>query len=808
MRIIKERRLKLSKKQFKQDFEERLTSKFATDLTKAGYQEIYDALASVVKHYYANIWVADNQYKDETGKKQAYYFSIEFLPGKMLKSNLLNLGILNTVREGLNDFGIELDEVAKIEPDMAIGNGGLGRLASCFMDSLASTGLPGNGNGIRYRYGLFKQKIVDGYQVELPDSWLNNGNPWEVRRADKAVEVTFGGEVWLEDDGKGNLIPHYKDQERVLAVPYDTPMVGFENTTVNNMCLWRSEVPEELDPKFQNLDYMRQTSMLSAELYPDDSNYDGRLLRLKQEYFFVSAGLQRILHHYKGTQKKDIRKIGDYIAVHINDTHPALCVPEFMRLLVDEYGVGWNRAWDTTLKVMSYTNHTILSEALEKWPEEMIKQLLPRIYQIIVEIDRRRTAELLPKVGATLVHNTRIIKDGQIHMANLSIIGSHSTNGVAKLHSDLLKDVELHDFYEIYPERFNNKTNGIADRRWIQIANERLSGIIDETIGKSWRHDLDELKLMKNFKNDEKTLEQLQKAKFDDKLRLAALIKEQNGITVNPDAIFDVQVKRLHAYKRQLLNALHILKLYFDLKDNPELDMVPRVFIFGAKAAPSYHYAKSIIKVINEIANMINNDQTIKDKLKVVFMENYNVSLAEVIIPAANVGEQISLASKEASGTSNMKFMLNGALTIGTLDGANIEIFEAAGDGNNFVFGLTKDEVYEYYRNGNYNARDIYEQNPVVNRILNALIDGTVPNIKSEGREIFDSLTVYNDEYFVLRDFNDYVRAQAELEKLYRDQKAWTQASLMNIANVGRFSSDRTVREYADDIWYIKAKKE
>ena len=599
-----------------------------------------------------------------------------------------------------------------------------------------------------------------------------------------------------------------QDQERVLAVPYDTPMVGFENTTVNNMCLWRSEVPEELDPKFQNLDYMRQTSMLSAELYPDDSNYDGRLLRLKQEYFFVSAGLQRILHHYKGTQKKDIRKIGDYIAVHINDTHPALCVPEFMRLLVDEYGVGWNRAWDTTLKVMSYTNHTILSEALEKWPEEMIKQLLPRIYQIIVEIDRRRTAELLPKVGATLVHNTRIIKDGQIHMANLSIIGSHSTNGVAKLHSDLLKDVELHDFYEIYPERFNNKTNGIADRRWIQIANERLSGIIDETIGKSWRHDLDELKLLKNFNNDEKTLEQLQKAKFDDKLRLAAVIKEQKGITVNPDAIFDVQVKRLHAYKRQLLNALHILKLYFDLKDNPELDRIPRVFIFGAKAAPSYHYAKSIIKVINEIANMINNDQTIKDKLKVVFMENYNVSLAEVIIPAANVGEQISLASKEASGTSNMKFMLNGALTIGTLDGANIEIFEAAGDGNNFVFGLTKDEVYEYYRNGNYNARDIYEQNPVVNRILNALIDGTVPNIKSEGREIFDSLTVYNDEYFVLRDFNDYVRAQAELEKLYRDQKAWTQASLMNIANVGRFSSDRTVREYADDIWYIKAKKE
>lgn len=799
--------MKLSKKQFKQDFEERLTSKFATDITKAGNQETYATLASVVKHYYTKIWVDDNEYKDETGKKQAYYFSIEFLPGKMLKSNLLNLGILDTVREGLSELGINLDEVADVEPDMAIGNGGLGRLASCFMDSLASTGLPANGNGIRYRYGLFKQKIVDGYQVELPDSWLNNGNPWEVRRADKAVEVNFGGEVWLEDDGKGNLLPHYKNQERVLAIPYDTPMIGFENTTVNNMCLWRSEVPQDLDPRFQNLEYMRQTSMLSAELYPDDSNYDGRLLRLKQEYFFVSAGLQRILRHYKTTHKKDIRKIHEHIAVHINDTHPALCVPEFMRLLVDEHGVPWEQAWNMTVKVMSYTNHTILSEALEKWPEDMVKTLLPRIYQIIIEIDRRRTADLMPKVGATLVHNTRIVKDGQIHMANLSIIGSHSTNGVAKLHSDLLKDVELHDFYEIYPERFNNKTNGIADRRWIQISNERLSGVLDETIGKSWRHDLNELKLLKNFKNDESVLECLQAAKFDDKLRLAALIKERNGIEVNPEAIFDVQVKRLHAYKRQLLNVLHILKLYFDIKDNPKIDIVPRVFIFGAKAAPGYHYAKSIIKAINEIASMINNDTDVDGRIKVIFMENYNVSLAELIIPAANVGEQISLASKEASGTSNMKFMLNGALTIGTLDGANIEIFEAAGDGNNFVFGLTKDEVYEYYRNGNYNARDIYEQNPVVHRILNAFVDGTIPNIHSEGQEIFDSLTVYNDEYFVLRDFNDYVRAQKKLETLYRDQKAWTKASLMNIANVGRFSSDRTVREYADDIWHINAKR-
>ncbi|MQW22447.1 MULTISPECIES: glycogen/starch/alpha-glucan phosphorylase [unclassified Lactococcus] len=799
--------MKLTKKQFKQDFEKRLTTKFATDVEKAGPIETFAAVASVVKAYYSTIWQDDNEYKDESKKKQAYYFSIEFLPGKMLKSNLLNLGIMDTVREGLSDLGIDLDTIAEMEPDMAIGNGGLGRLGSCFLDSAASTGIPLNGNGIRYSYGLFKQKIVDGYQVELPDSWLDNGNPWEVRRSDKAFEVRFGGEVWLEEDGKGNLTPRYRNQERVLAVPYDTPMVGFENTTVNNMCLWRSEVPKDLDLRFQNLDYMRQTAMLSAELYPDDSNYDGRLLRLKQEYFFVSAGLQRLIKHFENVNKVPITHIADFISVHINDTHPALCVPEFMRILVDEYGIGWERAWNITVKVMSYTNHTILSEALEKWPEDMVKTLLPRIYQIILEIDRRRTAELLPKVGAKLVHSTRIVKDGQIHMANLSIIGSHSTNGVAKLHSDLLKDVELHDFYLIYPERFNNKTNGIADRRWSQISNERLSTVLDETIGKTWRHNLNELKLLEAYKNDENTLERLQAAKFDNKLRLAAYIKEHNGITVNPDAIFDVQVKRLHAYKRQLLNVLHILKLYFDLKDQPELDVVPRVFIFGAKAAPGYHYAKSIIKAINEIANLINSDKEIGDKLKVVFMENYNVSKAEIIIPAANVGEQISLASKEASGTSNMKFMLNGALTIGTLDGANIEIFEAAGKGNYFKFGLNKDEVYDYYKNGNYNARDIYEQNPVVHRILDAFIDGTIPNITAEGPEIFDSLTTYNDEYFVLRDFNDYVRAQKDLEKLYKNRTAWTKASLMNIANVGKFSSDRTIREYADDIWHIHEKK-
>ncbi|QPS70280.1 glycogen/starch/alpha-glucan phosphorylase [Lactococcus garvieae] len=799
--------MKLSKTQFRRDFEQKLTSEFATDLDKAGITETFSALSAVVKQYYTQVWQADNQYKDETHTKQVYYFSIEFLPGKMLKSNLLNLGILSTVREALQELGIDLEKVAEIEPDMAIGNGGLGRLASCFMDSAASTGLSVNGNGIRYRYGLFKQKIIDGYQVELPDSWLNNVNPWEVRRADKAFEVTFGGETWLEEKADGSLVPRYRNQERVLAVPYDTAMVGFENTRVNNMCLWHSEVPQDLDAKFQNLEYMRQTSMLSAELYPDDSNYDGRLLRLKQEYFFVSAGLQRILHHYKVNNRGPITDIAEYIAVHINDTHPALCVPEFMRLLMDENAVSWDEAWDITVKVMSYTNHTLLSEALEKWPEEMIQTLLPRIYQIINEIDRRRTEELLPLVGARLVHHTRIVKDGQIHMANLAIIGSHSTNGVAKLHSDLLKDVELHDFYQLYPERFNNKTNGIADRRWIQISNERLSKLIDEKIGQEWRHDLMKLEALKAFVDDEELLDQLAAVKLENKKDLATLIAEKNGIKVNPEAIFDVQVKRLHAYKRQLLNVLHILKLYFDIKDQPNLKMVPRVFIFGAKAAPGYHYAKAIIKIINEIAVMINKDPEVKDRLKVVFMENYNVSLAENIIPAADVGEQISLASKEASGTSNMKFMLNGALTMATLDGANIEIKDACGDENIFIFGLTKDEVYEYYKNRNYNARDIYEQNPVVHRILNAFIDGTIPNITNEGPEIFDSLTAFNDEYFLLRDFNDYVRAQKELETLYKDSRAWSRASLMNIATSGIFSSDRTVGQYAEEIWFIEPKK-
>ncbi|GAB2026416.1 glycogen/starch/alpha-glucan phosphorylase [Lactovum odontotermitis] len=794
--------MELTKAKFIEDFEKSLTRNCAKTPKNASSEEEYMALARVVKEYYSEIWVKDNEYKDTSGTKQAYYFSIEFMPGRMLKSNLLNLGILDTVRSALDDLDINLDEISTNEQDMAIGNGGLGRLASCFMDSLASTGLPGNGNGIRYKYGLFKQRIIDGYQVELPDVWLKDGNPWEVRRFDKTVEVKFGGNVWMEDLGHGRYKPHFENQETILAVPYDTAMVGYENETVNNLCLWRAELPVDADTTHLSLDYMHDVDTLSAVLYPDDSNYAGRLLRLKQEYFFVSAGLQRIVNHFINLDLP-LSRISEHIAVHINDTHPALCVAEFMRILMDEHEISWESAWQLTVKVMSYTNHTIMAEAMEKWPEDMMSTLLPRIYQIIAEIDSRFVKEYTPKVGPSLVHNTRIIKDGMVNMAHLSIIGSHSTNGVAKIHSELLKDVVLHDFYVIFPERFNNKTNGIAERRWLQIANEDLSAMIDETIGKTWRKNLNDLTVLKAFQDDDEVLNKLEAVKLKDKERLAKFILEKNGVEVNPNAIFDVQVKRLHAYKRQLLNLLHILKLYFDIKDGKSDDMIPRVFIFGAKAAPSYQYAKVIIKAINEVANMINSDTEIDDKIKVVFLENYNVSLAEEIIPGANVGEQISLASTEASGTSNMKFMLNGALTMGTLDGANIEIKDAVGDDNIFIFGMDKDEVLDYQANGNYRSTEIYETNPVLRRVLNAFIDGTIPNIDNEGREIFDSLTTYNDEYFVLRDFDSYVDAQKRLETYYRDRHAWNKSCLLNIANAARFSSDRTVREYAENIWQI-----
>ncbi|MBO0457241.1 glycogen/starch/alpha-glucan phosphorylase [Enterococcus hulanensis] len=793
----------MNKTEFKQSFSRRLAEKFAMSVTDASPNELYQTLGSLMTSAYSQNW--QQTWKDyrEAEQKQTYYFSIEFLPGKMLKSNLLNMGWLDMVTEGLTELGINLEDLAEVEPDMALGNGGLGRLASCFMDSIASMGLPGNGNGIRYKYGLFKQRFVDNYQVELPDEWLQNGNLWEVRKESKAVDVRIGGDVYMSHDEFGNLKPNYHGGMLLRAVPYDTGMVGYQNGTVNTMRLWSVEISPEEEERYRSIEDRRAVEDMTSVLYPDDSNEAGRKLRLSQEYFFVSAGVQSILRYYKQL-KKPIDDINQYVAIHINDTHPAMCVAEFMRLLVDEEEMGWERAWNLTQEVMSYTNHTIMAEALEKWSINMMRSVCPRIYQIIEEIDRRFVEEMTGVHDFDLIQRTRIIQNDQVHMAHLAIIGSHSTNGVAKLHSDLLKSVVLHDFYLIYPARFNNKTNGIAMRRWTQLANPAMSKVLDETIGNSWRKQPSDLRLLLNYEDDDQVLAMLTEAKLENKKRLAAYIQDRYGIEVNPQAIFDVQIKRLHAYKRQLLNLLHIIKLYLDLKENPDLPIEPRVFIFGAKAAPSYHYAKSIIKVINETADLINQDTTINDKLKVVFLENYNVSLAERIIPAADVSEQISLASKEASGTSNMKLMLNGAVTIATLDGANVEIRDTVGDENIAIFGLTESEVYQYYENKNYSSTDIYRENAVIHKVVKTLIDGTIPNIIAEGQEIFDSLIKYNDEFFVLRDFEDYCLAQESINQAYQDKRRWQQISLRNIANAGRFSSDNTVQRYADDIWQIE----
>jgi len=793
----------MNKTEFKQSFSRRLAEKFAMSVTDASPNELYQTLGSLMTSAYSQNW--QQTWKDyrEAEQKQTYYFSIEFLPGKMLKSNLLNMGWLDMVTEGLIELGINIEDLAEVEPDMALGNGGLGRLASCFMDSIASMGLPGNGNGIRYKYGLFKQRFVDNYQVELPDEWLQNGNLWEVRKESKAVDVRIGGDVYMSHDEFGNLKPTYQGGMMLRAVPYDTGMVGYQNGIVNTMRLWSVEISPEEEDRYRSIEDRRAVEDMTSVLYPDDSNEAGRKLRLSQEYFFVSAGVQSILRYYKQL-KKPIDEINQYVAIHINDTHPAMCVAEFMRLLVDEEEMGWERAWNLTQEVMSYTNHTIMAEALEKWSIDMMKSVCPRIYQIIEEIDRRFVEEMTGVHDFDLIQRTRIIQNDQVHMAHLAIIGSHSTNGVAKLHSDLLKSVVLHDFYLIYPARFNNKTNGIAMRRWTQLANPAMSKVLAETIGNSWRKQPSDLRLLLNYEDDDQVLAMLTEAKLENKKRLATYIQDHCGIEVNPQAIFDVQIKRLHAYKRQLLNLLHIIKLYLDLKENPDLPIEPRVFIFGAKAAPSYHYAKSIIKVINETADLINQDTTINDKLKVVFLENYNVSLAERIIPAADVSEQISLASKEASGTSNMKLMLNGAVTIATLDGANVEIRDAVGDENIAIFGLTESEVYQYYENKNYSSTDIYRENAAIHKVVKTLIDGTIPNIIAEGQEIFDSLIKYNDEFFVLRDFEDYCLAQESINQAYQDKRRWQQISLRNIANAGRFSSDNTVQRYADDIWQIE----
>jgi len=801
-----------NKERFKEAFLEKLQTMHGKSLAEASIMDQYTALGSMMREYISKKWVRTNNEYLEKGAKQVYYFSLEFLIGKLLGSNLLNLGVREVCEEGLKELGISLNDLEDQESDAGLGNGGLGRLAACFLDSLASLNLPGHGYGIRYKYGFFEQRIIDGYQVELPDNWLKEGNVWEIRKADKAVEVKFGGNVRVETvNGKTVFI--HENYEPVLAVPYDTPIIGYKNNTVNTLRLWSAEVAKkDFDfSSFNHGDYLKaveykySTEAISQVLYPDDNHYKGRELRLKQQYFFVSAGLQSIVRQYKKTGSS-LEDFADKVAIHINDTHPVLAIPELMRILIDEEGMGWDDAWKITINSISYTNHTILAEALEKWPIDMFKSLLPRIYMIVHEINERFCRELWNQYPGDWdrIGKMAVVADGYVKMAHLAIAGSHSVNGVAKLHTEILKKKEMSDFYDFFPYKFNNKTNGVTHRRWLLKANPNLAKIITDTIGPGWIKHPTDLTGLLNYATDPAFQEQIAKVKLQNKIALAKLIKEKNLIDVDINSIFDVQVKRLHAYKRQLLNVLHIMDLYNRLRANPDLDITPRTFIFGAKAAPSYYQAKATIKLINTLAAKINNDKSIKDKVKVVFLENYRVSLAEMIFPAADVSEQISTASKEASGTGNMKFMLNGAITLGTLDGANIEIRDEVGEDNIFIFGLTADEVLNYYRFGGYSSWDVYHNDPRIKMVVDQLINGFFPVAGDEFRTIYGSLLHNNDEFFVLKDFASYADAQVRVDKAYRDKNRWLTTSIINIAHSGRFSTDRTVSEYAAGIWKLK----
>ena len=802
--------VKLNKNKFKQSFETKMYSLYAQSIKDATDEQLLNVLCSVIKDIISKKWV-DNKLDSQ---KEVYYFSIEFLLGRQLKSNLLNLGIEDVVRTGLKELNIDLDNLINAESDPALGNGGLGRLAACFLDSMASLDISGHGYGIRYKYGLFEQKFINGYQVEVPDNWLTQGGyVWETVRPNKAIVVKFEGNVNLVDKN-GRLEVNHTDYIPVMAMPYDIPIIGYRNNSINTLRLFKSEVlsrdfgPLTIHAKnsygsYEDaLKYKYYAEEISQVLYPNDSNYAGRLLRLKQEYFFVSAGIQDIIRKYK-KNKLDIKKLNEKVAIHINDTHPTLCIPELMRILLDEEGLSWDEAWNITINTVSYTNHTIMTEAMERWPKEMLKTLLPRIYMIIEEIDRRYMNELEEsKYDHDKIYRMSIIDNNDIKMANLSIVGSHSVNGVAKLHTELLKKEVLKDFYDHEPEKFNNKTNGIAHRRWLISSNTELSNFITGLISEDWKTDTRKLKELEAHRNDKAVLEKIGQIKYNNKERLAKFIKEKYDIDVNPNSIFDVQIKRLHAYKRQLLNALHILHLYHELLENPNFDMEPRTFIFGAKAAPGYYLAKCIIKFINSLAEKINNDPRIDNKIKVVFIENYDVSKAELIIPAADVSEQISTTTKEASGTGNMKLMMNGAITLATLDGADIEIFDQVGEDNIVIFGLSANEVLNYNKFGGYSALDLYNSNRVIKRVVDDLVNGFIPNMEKEGRQIYDSLITYNDEYFVLRDMENYIEAQEKIDRLYKNKEKWNEMALINIANSGVFSSDRTIAEYAEDIWF------
>ena len=804
-----------TKEEIKNDYLKRLTFTFAEDISQATLEHKYFALGKLIKDYLTEKWAETNKIYKERKVKQTYYFSMEFLIGRLLETNLINLGIRDLCEEALKELGINFNELVSYEEDAGLGNGGLGRLAACFIDSMASLSLPAHGNGIRFKHGLFKQKIENGYQVEQLDDWLKKDFVWEIKRADKSVDVRFGGNVYLKEVN-GKLTPVYENPEIIRAVPYDVPVPGYQTMNVNTLRLWSADMPEKpinlsTLQRGEYLSYLEQrysVEEISQVLYPDDTSLEGKRLRLKQEYFFTSAGIQSIVRSFLKLGEP-ITELHDYVAIHINDTHPAVAVAELMRILLDDYELDWDTAWRITVKTCAYTNHTIMAEALEKWDVNVFKKLLPRIYMIIEEINRRFCQEVADRYYNDWgkVNNMSIIQYNNIKMANLAIVGSHSINGVAWLHTEILKNRELKDFYEMYPDRFNNKTNGITHRRWLVKANRPLTDLFIELYGGSedWLKDTSSMKKLLEYKDDKKILKRLAQIKADKKLEMAKFVKEQYGITIDPKSIFDVQVKRLHAYKRQLLNLFHIMYLYNELKANPNLDIVPRTFFFGAKAAPGYSLAKQVIKLINTVAEKINNDKSIKGKIKVIFLENYGVSLAEKIIPAGDVSEQISTASKEASGTGNMKFMMNGAITLATLDGANVEIDQAVGRDNIVVFGLTSQEVMHYNAFGGYNMRDVFDNDPRLQKIIDQITNGYYGVNSSEFSMILDDLFNKNDEFFVLKDFDAYVKAQEKIDRLYRDQEKWQQMCLINIANSGIFSSDNTIRRYADEIWNIKS---
>ena len=809
----------INKADLKASIVKELRRDFGKTLEEAHDYELYYAVSRAAMDYIVEKWYNTKKTYAIKQVKQAYYFSAEFLMGRYLGNNLINLKINEAVKETLKELGVDINKVEDQEFDTGLGNGGLGRLAACFLDSMATCKLPGHGYGLRYKYGMFEQKIENGYQVEYPDDWTRYGDPWSIVRMDRVYEVKFGGQIEVHKDEVGKEYFKRVNTENVLAVAYDVPVVGYGNDTINTLRLWEARSPEGFDLKLFNDQTYLQASAKAVEaqdisrvLYPNDTEKDGKLLRLKQQFFFTSASLQDIVRRYKGTYGNDFSKFAEKVAIQLNDTHPVVAIPELMRIFLDSEKLLWDEAWSICKKVFAYTNHTILSEALEKWDIALFQPLLPRIYQIIEEINRRFVEELHQKYPGDLgkIQYMSIIGNGQVRMAWLAIVGSHKVNGVAALHTEILKNSELKDWYDLYPEKFLNKTNGITQRRWLLKANPELSSLITELIGDGWTTDLYKLKELEKYLDDENVLNRVAEIKLHNKERLANYIKETTGIEVNPHSIFDIQVKRLHEYKRQLLNVLHIMDLYNRLKENPLLDIEPRTFIFGAKAASGYRRAKSIIKLINTLAERINNDADINGKIKVVFLENYRVSLAEKIFPAADISEQISTASKEASGTGNMKFMLNGALTLGTMDGANVEIVEEAGLENEFIFGLSAAEVEEFQRNGQYNPFDDYNKVERLKKVVDQLGDGTFDDDhKGIFRELQTSL-LYGvdgsrpDVYFLLRDFDSYREAQTRIDNAYKNKRDWARKALINIANAGKFSSDRTIMEYAREIWNIE----